>query len=188
MYFAVKKAIANSGFKTVTIVGHSLGGALALLDSIYLPTFIPNVAYSLITFGMPRVGNQAFADYVDKNYFHLNVTRITNKYIFPSSVCGMTPSLTLWLIRKDPVPTLPGRHDEFHHPQGEKHIQVDGAWLSCFGQDNEDSRCSIGSVPNVKAGNVTDHDGMFLITRQSRSYPQSFIGPYDGVLIGCRSS
>ena len=79
VYFAVKKAIADSGFKTVTIVGHSLGGALALLSSIYLPTFVPNVAYSLITFGMPRVGNQAFADYVDKNYFHLNVTRITNK-------------------------------------------------------------------------------------------------------------
>jgi len=162
VYFAVKKAIADSGFKAVAIVGHSLGGALALLDSIYLPTFIPNVAYSLITFGMPRVGNQAFADYVDKTYFHLNVTRITNKYVFLSF--GMTAYLTLCvLIRRDPVPTLPGRHDGFHHPQGEKHVQVDGAWLSCLGQDNEDSRCSIGNVPSVKDGNVTDHSGMFLI-------------------------
>lgn len=96
VHLAVKKAIANSGFKTVTIVGHSLGGALALLDSIYLPTFVPNVAYSLVTFGMPRVGNQALADYIDKNYLHLNVIRITNKYVFLSSVYGLflTPLCT----------------------------------------------------------------------------------------------
>ena len=86
MHLAVKRAIADSGFKTVAIVGHSLGGALALLDSIYLPIFVPDVAYSLITFGMPRVGNQALADYIDKNYLHLNVARITNKYVFLSSV------------------------------------------------------------------------------------------------------
>lgn len=89
------------------------------------------------------------------------------------------------------MPTLPGRHDGFRHPQGEKHIQVNGAWLSCLGQDNEDSRCSTGSVPNIKAWNPTDHDGMFLITRRSRSYPQSSdfsVGPYDGVMIGCGST
>ena len=110
-------------------------------------------------------------------------------FFFPlyDSGCITSPRL----IRKDPVPTLPGRHDGFRHPQGEKHIQVDGAWLSCPGQDNEDSRCSTGSVPNIKAGNVTDHDGMFLITRRTRSYPQSSdfsVGPYDGVMIGCRST
>jgi pimeloyl-ACP methyl ester carboxylesterase len=68
----------ESGYHNVTIVGHSLGAALALLDSVYLPIFIPNAYYSLVTYGMPRVGNDIFADYVDRN---VNVTRITNKYV-----------------------------------------------------------------------------------------------------------
>jgi len=79
--FAVKRAIAESGYRNVTIVGHSLGAALALLDSLYLPILIPNAHFSLITYGMPRVGNGAFADYVDR---HVNLTRITNKCVhFP---------------------------------------------------------------------------------------------------------
>ena len=71
-----------SGYNNVTIIGHSLGAALALLDSVYLPVFIPDAYYTLITYGLPRVGNSYFAAYVDRN---VNLTRITNKYVLTSS-------------------------------------------------------------------------------------------------------
>jgi len=138
VFFAVEKAIAQSGYKNVTVIGHSLGAALALLDSLYLPIFIPDVHYDVITYGLPRVGNQIFADYVDGN---ANLTRITNK--------------------KDPVPTVPGRQEGFVHPQGERHIHDDGTWFYCPGQDNPDQGCIVAEVPNVNDGNVTDHDGPY---------------------------
>jgi predicted lipase len=93
VFFAVKRAIVESGYHNVTIVGHSLGAALALLDSVYLPIFIPNAYYSLVTYGMPRVGNDIFADYVDRN---VNVTRITNKYVFLSKFVVF--QLKVWIV------------------------------------------------------------------------------------------
>ncbi|KAI7854479.1 Alpha/Beta hydrolase protein [Circinella umbellata] len=48
---------------TVAVTGHSLGGALALLNALDLhERGIKNV--ELITFGQPRVGNKQFAEYV----------------------------------------------------------------------------------------------------------------------------
>ncbi|KAK9137742.1 hypothetical protein Sjap_008336 [Stephania japonica] len=47
----------------VTITGHSLGGALALLNAYELAaSAIPNVAINVVSFGAPRVGNIAFRD------------------------------------------------------------------------------------------------------------------------------
>ncbi|KAF5379498.1 hypothetical protein D9615_006485 [Tricholomella constricta] len=73
---SVKTALQQSGFNQVTIVGHSLGAALAVLDGVYLPLNLPGVNFRTIGYGMPRVGNQAFAGYVDAN---VPLTRITNK-------------------------------------------------------------------------------------------------------------
>lgn len=40
----------------VTIVGHSLGGAIALIDAVYLPLHLPSgTTFKTVTFGMPRV-------------------------------------------------------------------------------------------------------------------------------------
>lgn len=66
--------------------------------------------------------------------------------------------------REDLVPTIPGRFLGFEHPQGEIHIQDDGSWITCPGDDNTDKRCSTGDVSNVLEGNINDHDGkvMFL--------------------------
>ena len=33
--------------------------------------------------------------------------------------------------------------------------------LGCVGQDNTNSQCTIGTVPNVFEGNVNDHSGKF---------------------------
>jgi predicted lipase len=72
----------------VTTVGHSLGGAISLLEALYLSRNLPSsTTIKAFLYGQPRVGNPAFANYVDA-ISNLKVTRITNK--------------------KDPVPILPG--------------------------------------------------------------------------------
>ncbi|KAL0953910.1 hypothetical protein HGRIS_005076 [Hohenbuehelia grisea] len=70
---AVQRTIAAHSVNTVTIVGHSLGAAIALLDSVYLPLNIPGATFKTILYGLPRVGNQKFADYVDS---HVNLKHI----------------------------------------------------------------------------------------------------------------
>ncbi|KAK7685750.1 hypothetical protein QCA50_011096 [Cerrena zonata] len=144
---AVQTALSRFNATQVTITGHSLGGAIALLDAVYLPLHLPaTVTFKTFTYGMPRVGNQAFADYVDAHVTSLS--HVNNK--------------------KDVVPILPGRFLGFHHPSGEVHITESNAWDACPGQDNTNSQCIIGTVPNIFEGDESDHDG-----------------PYDGVLMGC---
>jgi len=121
------------------LVGHSLGAAIAVLDSVYLPLHLPtSVSFETVTFGQPRVGNTAFADYVDAS---THISRITHN--------------------KDPVPTVPGRGLGYAHSSGEKHIIGDDKWVACAGRDNTDVECSTGAVPNVFASNEKDHDGPY---------------------------
>ncbi|KAI1789316.1 lipase [Ganoderma leucocontextum] len=143
---AVQNATSKFGTKKVTVTGHSLGAALALLDAVYLPLHIPGITTRFVGYGLPRVGNQAFADYVDAQ--PISVTHINNK--------------------KDIVPILPPRSFGFHHPSGEVHIDESGAWEACPGQDNPDSECIVGAVPNLFVGDGSDH-----------------VGPYDGITMGC---
>lgn len=55
-----------SDYKLV-IAGHSLGGAMARITQfllLYLDQF-PGCTYELYTYGEPRVGNKAFADFMN---------------------------------------------------------------------------------------------------------------------------
>ncbi|XVF25403.1 hypothetical protein REPUB_Repub13aG0209600 [Reevesia pubescens] len=45
---------------SLTITGHSLGGALALLNAYEAAATLPGLPVSVISFGAPRVGNSAF--------------------------------------------------------------------------------------------------------------------------------
>ncbi|KAJ7460772.1 lipase [Mycena latifolia] len=137
---AVQSALSTfGGVKKVTIVGHSLGGALSLLEAVYLPLHITGVTFRSVLYGLPRVGNQAFADYVSTGS---TVTHINNK--------------------DDPVPTLPGLILGFHHPTGEIHIQDDtNAWDACPGEDNDSVLCTYGKVGNILGGNTSDHNGPY---------------------------
>ena len=139
------------------------GAALATLDAVYLHGQLPSsTSFKTVTFGQPRVGNQAFADYVDHN---TPITHITNK--------------------KDPVPIIPARNLGYVHPSGEIHI-AEGTWSPCpgkhplhlsryglsmyrlkTGQENESKSCSDGAVPNVSDAVEADHDG-----------------PYSGIMLG----
>ncbi|KAI5987111.1 Alpha/Beta hydrolase protein [Pisolithus albus] len=136
---AVQTALSKHGATTITLVGHSLGAALSLLDSVYLPLHLPSsLTFRTITYGLPRVGNRAFADYVDAN---LHLTHINNK--------------------EDPIPICPGMFLGFVHPAGEIHIEDSGEWAACPGQDNPSTQCIVGDVPNILESNESDHDGPY---------------------------
>lgn len=136
---AVQQAMSKYSATQVTMVGHSLGAAITLLDSVYLPLHLPSsTTFKTVCYGLPRVGNQAFANYIDAN---AHLTHINNK--------------------EDPIPILPGRFLGFVHPAGEIHIQDSGAWDSCPGQDNPSTLCIVGDVPTIFEGNESDHDGPY---------------------------
>ncbi|EIW78156.1 alpha beta-hydrolase [Coniophora puteana RWD-64-598 SS2] len=98
--------ISQHGATEVFIVGHSLGGALAELDCLYLTLNLPsNIHIKGQTYGTPRVGNPAYASSFD--------SRI-NDFVRINNV-------------RDPIPTLPGEFLGFSHVQGEIHIVSDSA-------------------------------------------------------------
>jgi Lipase (class 3) len=99
------------------VVGHSLGAALALLTSAYLSHNI-NAPIRTVLFGLPRVGNDEFANGIDQ--FVPNQNHIVNYH--------------------DPVPHLPGKTLGFQSPSGEIWINQDGSStaLQCPGQENDD--------------------------------------------------
>ncbi|KZV71566.1 alpha/beta-hydrolase [Peniophora sp. CONT] len=136
---AVKASMSAHGTDSITLVGHSLGAAISLLDSVFLTLNLGSSAsIKFIGYGLPRVGNQDFANYLDAN---IDVTHVNNK--------------------EDIVPILPGMFLGYHHPSGEVHIVDSGAWDSCPGQDNESDQCSTGDVPTIFNGDEDDHDGPY---------------------------
>ncbi|KAG8722709.1 hypothetical protein FRC08_012588 [Ceratobasidium sp. 394] len=137
---AVKKIIAERGATKVTTTGHSLGGAIATLDAAFLKLNLPStISIKAVTYGQPRVGNQEFANWIDK--IIPDFSRITHEH--------------------DVIPIVPGRGLGFHHPSGEKHIKSVGVWNACAGQDNTSTDCSTGAVPNIFLGNIIDHLGPY---------------------------
>ncbi|KAJ3484414.1 hypothetical protein NLI96_g5674 [Meripilus lineatus] len=117
----------------------SSGAAIALLDSVFLALHLPNVVFKTVVYAMPRVGNQAFANYVDE---HLHDLRHINN-------------------KRDPVPILPGMFLGYHQPSGEIHIGDDDVWYVCPGQDNTSELCSTGAVRDVLNSRPGDHVGPF---------------------------
>ncbi|KAH8989453.1 lipase class 3 family protein [Lactarius akahatsu] len=138
---AVQQTLSAHGASSVTVVGHSLGAALSLLDGVYLRLHLSTgVTVRVVGYGMPRVGNQDFANWVDS---HLggHVTHINN--------------------REDPIPIVPGRFLGFHHASGEVHITDSGVWENCPGQDNTSTLCIVGDVSNIFEGSTGDHGGPY---------------------------
>ena len=125
----------------VTVIGHSLGAALALLDGVRLRMLLaPTVDVRVFGYGMPRVGDQGFASFVDA-ILPDRVTRINNKH--------------------DPIPILPAMSLGYEHVLGEIHIQETEEWIKCPWQDNEDPRCIVGAVPSIFQATFEDHSGPY---------------------------
>ncbi|KAH8828777.1 alpha/beta-hydrolase [Flagelloscypha sp. PMI_526] len=122
----VQDALISKNSNKVLLTGHSLGGAVAVMDAIMLKQFLDSsIDIKTITFGTPRIGNQEWADLVDQI---LDTTHIfiTNK--------------------NDPVPQLPPETLGYRHSSGEVHITDDEDFVTCPGQDNEAEQCSFGET------------------------------------------
>ncbi|VDB87982.1 unnamed protein product [Peniophora sp. CBMAI 1063] len=139
---AIQTVLDFHDASSVTVVGHSLGAALALLDGAYLSLHLPpEMPVTVIGYGMPRVGNAAWADFVDGLAPRLRVVRVNNGH--------------------DPVPIVPGQFLGYRHPSGELHINTPGEWTACPGQDNPSVNCSVGAVPDVLSADLHAHSGPY---------------------------
>ncbi|KAH8091740.1 alpha/beta-hydrolase [Cristinia sonorae] len=138
----VQSALKDTGFTKVLTTGHSLGGAIALLDALMFKMKLPNVDVQSVTFGMPRVGNQEFANMVD----------------------SMLPGFTRVTNQNDIVPIVPPRALDYEQVSGEVHItSIDRATgaatvVSCPGQENEN--CSQGN--SLLRVSIPDHEGPYF--------------------------
>ncbi|KAK8963133.1 hypothetical protein KSP40_PGU017402 [Platanthera guangdongensis] len=73
---------------SVTITGHSLGGALALLNAAEAASILPaDVAVTVISFGAPRVGNELFGEMLKAK--KVKVLRVATKQDLVPKVPGV---------------------------------------------------------------------------------------------------
>ncbi|KAI6039317.1 Alpha/Beta hydrolase protein [Pisolithus marmoratus] len=137
----VNKLLTQYSAASVTLIGHSLGGALAELDCLFLALNLPsNISIKGVTYGTPRVGNPAWASLFD----------------------SMIPDFQRINNEKDPIPIVPGISLGFSHVHGEVHIVEPNYAVSCPGDDDAtDADCTIMTVPNVFDSNVLDHFGPY---------------------------
>ncbi|KAJ3505829.1 hypothetical protein NLJ89_g7212 [Agrocybe chaxingu] len=76
----IKDQAAKYPSYTIISTGHSLGGAVASLAAISIKSALPNANLKLYTFGQPRVGNAAFASYVESKIGTANIFRAVHTY------------------------------------------------------------------------------------------------------------
>jgi len=134
----VTAALQSKGVNKVEVHGHSLGAAIAVMDAVFLRQHLDSsVSISTTVFGLPRGGNQDWANFVDQN----------------------TPGLTHIHNKNDPVGTIPPRFLGFQHPSGEIHIQTNNTSLSCPGQENQNAACVDGE--SLLDASVADHIGPY---------------------------
>jgi hypothetical protein len=86
----------------IVFCGHSLGGALATIGSLYYSYLYPSKEISCVTFGSPRVGDERFASMFDERI--INSIRYVND--------------------NDPIPCLPTRW-RFRHVKGLQWLNQD---------------------------------------------------------------
>lgn len=100
IFRAVEKA------STITVAGHSLGGALATLCADALASFgMVHRVTDVITFGSPRVGNGGFAESYNAALSH-KTSRVVNA--------------------GDPVPHIPWLFGRYRHVDTQVYLQRDG--------------------------------------------------------------
>ena len=107
----------------LTVTGHSLGGIVAVLAALDLQQ-AGHVVDSVITFGEPRGGNDAFATFAGESLPATNTFRLTHY--------------------TDPIPQLAPRALGFRHHTNEIYYSErdsDGAYLVCSSVDGEDETC-----------------------------------------------
>ncbi|KZT25361.1 alpha/beta-hydrolase [Neolentinus lepideus HHB14362 ss-1] len=150
----VQNALSSTGATKVLVTGHSLGAAIATMDAVMLKMNLdPSISLTSTVFGLPRGGDQSWADLVNSN-LGTSFTHITNQ--------------------NDPVPTVPPEFLGYQHPQGEVHIvsaNATGATqtVACPGTENDN--CSDGN--SLLHVDVANHLGPYFqnISLSSKACP-----------------
>ncbi|KAG8157245.1 hypothetical protein KVR01_012953 [Diaporthe batatas] len=123
---------ANPGYKLV-VTGHSMGGGLASLAAASLQG--QNFTLTAYTYGQPRTGNPAYADYIDSVFTGSNkMIRATHS--------------------NDGVPQIPAQSDGYRHHtteywESDDNASAEGTY-QCTGQEPQD--CN-QSEPGYGIGN-----------------------------------
>lgn len=114
----LKRLMKEHNEERVTVIGYSLGGAMATLAAAEYQYLLPNGVRHVFTFGLPRVGNPTFATGIDK--------LLKGKFYYV--VNG-----------RDWVPHMPPRDGAFSHPSGQIWINPSGSsnWAFYPGQENK---------------------------------------------------
>lgn len=86
---AIQK-LAQRGYDKIYITGHSLGGALGILAAIDIHYSLKLKHFEMLTFGQPRIGDLAFAQFVNTTF--PTIHRVTNQN---DIVPRLPPSLVL---------------------------------------------------------------------------------------------
>jgi len=73
---AVASAMAAGGVDSIYVTGHSLGAALSVLTAVSVKGKYPDTPVAIYNFGLPRVGNQAFAQFFES--LNIPVFRVVN--------------------------------------------------------------------------------------------------------------
>lgn len=95
VYPKVKEFMEKYNEDRLTVIGHSLGASMALISSVDFNYRIKQGVHNVYLFGLPRTGNQVFADFVDKTF---------GKHLH-------------WAVNgRDWVPHVPPREFGFQHP------------------------------------------------------------------------
>jgi hypothetical protein len=117
---SLKSAIGKYPDYKIVLTGHSLGGAIAALIGFNLgqTNVIPWEKLNVITYGQPRVGNPAFASFLNTKPW--TFTRIT--------------------AYSDIVPISPGISMDYYHNQYNMHINSSGQTIKCSVYQ-EDDKC-----------------------------------------------
>ncbi|KAJ6135999.1 hypothetical protein N7512_001159 [Penicillium capsulatum] len=158
----VSAALAQYPDYKVTLVGHSLGGAVAALAGLemQLKGWNPTVT----TFGEPMVGNEPFAEYLDKR-FRMGSGSLTDD---PDNA----PHHRFRRVTHvdDPVPLLPLAEWGYAPHAGEIFISQHslppslGDVRSCVG--SHDSRCIAGSDTSAVLKNIYQDVNIPLVALQ----------------------
>ena len=161
----VQSALKSTGSKKVLVVGHSLGAAIASIDGMMLKMKLdPSIAITTTVFGLPRVGNKAWADLVDQTVSAPHLRTNAQMLTRGAYALQLGTSFTHVTNQDDPVPRVPPTFLHFQHPSNEIHITaVDPSGNTataqfCPGQAN--GKCAGGN--SIFDGSVTNHRGPYF--------------------------
>lgn len=142
-------------YAKLLIAGHSLGGAMATLSALDAMDMVGKPIDYFYTFGSPRVGNDAFADYVNQRF-----------QVSKSSFLSTTTFKARITHYKDPVPHLLLSSFGFKHIDLEIYYEEDNnSYTVC--QPGEDDSCSDQHIVSLY---IDDHLTYMGVAKKDYDY------------------